>query len=169
MISLFAKLLSILNSDTEPKFIALAIMLGMMAGFSLSVSLVSMLVLILLFSLRAHLGAFLMFYGLFSLVALLLNPLVNQVGEAILVHPTLNPFWQELYQHVWFRVLNYNDTYQMGGSAIALVLAIPVFILSLILIKTYRKRFMAFVNKFQVVKSLKASVFYKAFEAANKP
>ena len=168
MLSLFAKLLAILNSDSEPKYIALAISLAMMAGFSLTLSLVSLLVLVLLFSLRVHIGAFLMFYALFSLLALILNPAINSFGEMILLNENLNPIWQSLYQQVWFRVLEYNDTYQMGGSLIALLLAIPVFIASLMLINTYREKFMAFVNKFKVVKSLKASVFYRAFEAANK-
>lgn len=168
MLTFFAKLLGILNSDTEPKFIALAITLAMMAGLSPTFSLVTLLVIALLILLRAHLATFFALYAVFSLVAVLLSPVISMLGEYLLVSENLQQTWQSLYQSVWFRLFEYNDTFHMGSAVLAVALIIPTYLVSILLIKAYREKFMAFVNKFQIVKSLKASKFYKVYEVANQ-
>lgn len=168
MLTFFAKLLSILNSDTDPKYIALAISLALMMGLSPTFGLIPLIVILSLFIFRAHLGTFLALYALFSLVAIIISPLVNALGEQILVSGNLQQIWQELYQSAWFRLFEYNDTYQMGSSVLSVVLFAPTYLLAILLVKMYRDKFMAFVNRFKIVKSLKASKFFKIYQAANQ-
>ena len=53
----------------------------------------------------------------------------------------------------------------MGSLVIALIAFIPVLLLSRWLILAYRDRLMVWVDKLKITKLLKASKFYKAYQA----
>ena len=166
MISFIAKLLSVLSSDTKPSQIALAVALALLIGFNGFLSIVGLVVILLIFIVRFNISMFLAMSAVFTVLALIVSPLTHQIGEALLTHPALNVTFTNLYQTYWFRLDELNHTVQMGELVASLILFIPVYLLSILLVNKYRSSFMAFVNKFKVVQSLKASKFYRIYSAA---
>ena len=71
----------------------------------------------------------------------------------------------ELYNQYWFRIFELNNTLVMGAAVSSVVLFIPMFLLSYFIVIKYRQALMAFVNKFKVVQTLKASKFYNIYQA----
>ena len=77
------------------------------------------------------------------MVGYLIDPLSASLGETILTNPELRETWTELYQNEWARVSAFNNTIAMGGFVIALILLLPVTIISRLLILQYRHRLLA--------------------------
>lgn len=165
MLTLLAKVLKALNSDASPLQLALALALAMLVAFNSLVSLIGLIALFLLFVLRVNFGAFFLGLGIFSAVNLLLNSLFINVGEQLLTSIELSETWASLYQSYWFRIAELNNTLVMGALVCSLMLFVPVTLLSQFLVVKYRALIMAFVNKFKVVQTLKASKFYQIYDA----
>ena len=167
MLTLLAKLLSILNSDAEPNQIASAVALAMLAGFNPIVGIMGALVLLAIICLRVNLSTFLALLAVFSAFSLLLAPVFAMAGEWLLTHVELQAFWTSMYQTYWFRLFDLNHTLVLGSIFCAVILFLPVFLLAKWLIVKYRAALKAFVEKFKVIQSLKASKFYRIYETVH--
>lgn len=165
MISLLAKLLSVLNSDTKPSQIALAIAFALLVGFNGIISSVGLLVIILLFVIRCNLTIFLAFTAVFAVLAKLFSFLTHIVGEAVLTAEGLQSTLTDLYQTYWFRLDELNNTVEMGDLVFSIIAFVPVYFIGLIIVNKYRSSLMGFANKFKVVQTLKASKFYRIYAA----
>lgn len=165
MLTFLAKLLKALNSESAPWQIALAFSFALIVGFTPWLSMHNLVVLILVFSLRVNLTAFFLGVAVVSGLAWLLDPYLSSVGEALLTKPEWQEFWTHLYQQDVWRILAFNHTLVLGGLTVAFVLFLPVFWIIRALIVVYRERLLAWVNKFKVVHMLKASKFYRLYQA----
>ena len=163
MLSLLARLLKALNSDSAPGQVAFAIALGMIPGFTPFWSILNLFVLLIAMVLRINLSAFIFGVIIFSLIGYALDPVSASVGESLLMNPDLREYWTSLYQNEWMRVLAFNNTITLGGLLIALVLLIPVTLISRILILQYRHRLLAWVNRLKIVQGLKASKLWALY------
>lgn len=164
MLTLLAKLLSILNSDATPAQLAIAITLAMLAGINGVFSFIGLIALFLLFVIRANISIFLALLAVFALLTLAFAPLLSMIGEAVLTNSGLTSLFTGLYNGYWFRLFQLNNTLVMGSALVSLVFVLPTFIVAKALVVKYRQAFMAFVNKFKVVQTLKASKFYQLYE-----
>jgi len=165
VISLLAKLLSVLNSDTKPSQIALAIALALLVGFNGVVSSIGLLVILLLFVVRCNLTIFLAFTAVFAVLGKLFSFLTHLIGEAVLTAEGLQSLLTDLYQTYWFRLDELNNTVEMGDLIFSVVAFVPVYFISIIIVNKYRISLMGFANKFKVVQTLKASKFYRIYAA----
>lgn len=165
MLTVLAKLLSILNSDANPSQISLAITLAMLAGVNSYFSLLGLIAICLLFVLRANISAFLALSAVFALLSFALAPVLSSVGDGILTSQSMQPLFTSLYNQEWFQLFALNNTLVMGSAIVSLVLAVPVFFLSNIMVEKYRAAMMEFVNKFKIVQTLKASKFYNIYQS----
>ncbi len=165
MIAMLAKLLKALNSDSAPGQIALAFALSLITGLTPLLSLHNVPILLLACLLRINFGAFMLGTLFFSGLAYLLDPLAIAMGESLLTNPTYQSFWTELYQSNFWRVTAFNNTLILGSLVIALIAFLPVLIGARLLISVYRDRLMAWVEKLKITKLLKASKFYKMYQA----
>lgn len=138
MITSFTKIFKLLSSDIEPYQLSLGICLGFVIGLSPIVSIQSISVLILLIVLRANFSIFMISFGLISLVAYLVDPLLSALGRAILNMPGLEQTFTQMYNSGFWRFMNFNNTVAMGSLIISLILFIPVFFLMNFLIDKYR-------------------------------
>jgi uncharacterized protein (TIGR03546 family) len=163
MLTLFARLLNALNSDSAPGQVAFAFSLSLFVGLMPFLSVFNLLILLLVLILRVNLSAFIFGVMLFSLIGYLIDPLSASLGEAVLLAPGLQETWTSLYQNEWMRVLAFNNTVTMGGFLIALVSLLPVTYLSRVLIIQYRHRVLAYINRLKVVQVLKASKVYALY------
>lgn len=161
MLKAVAKLLAVLGSQTAPGQVALAVVLGMVAGLTPLAAPHNLLVLFLLLVLRANLSAFLVAWGLFSGAAWLLDPLFDAVGLGLLSAGPLQGLWTAAYGVPALRLTRFNHTIVLGSLACCLVLAAPVYALCVAGIVRYRERLLARVRSLRAVQALKASRLFR--------
>lgn len=165
MIESIAKFIKVLNSETEPGQIALALCLSMIAGLTPVLSLHNLLVLLLVLVLRANLSAFILGWVFFSALAFALDPLFHRIGLAVLTAPSLSEFWTGLYNTVWFRLDQLNNTIIMGSLLFSLILFIPAMILFNLLIRRYREHLLAWVRNTRLMQIVKATKLFQMYQS----
>jgi uncharacterized protein (TIGR03546 family) len=156
-----AKLLAVLGSQTAPGQIALAAVLGMVAGLTPLAAPHNLVVLLLLLVLRANLSAFLVVWAVCSGLAYLLDPVFDAVGLWLLSAGPLQGLWTALYNVPALRLTRFNHTIVLGSLVLCLLLAVPVYALCVAAIVRYRERVLARVRALRVVQALKASRLFR--------
>lgn len=151
--------LKILNGDVSPGQIAAGLCLGLLLAFTPFWSLHTIIVLFVICVFRVNISAALIGMAVFSLPAYFLDPYFIQLGEYILTKPEWQAFWTQLYQQDIWRLAHFNNTLTMGSLVVSLAAFIPLFVIFRWLIIRYRQHFLEYINKFKVVKVLKASKF----------
>ena len=164
MLEALAKLLAVLNSETEPGQITLGFCFAMVAGFPPLWSLHNILVLLLVLLLRVNLSAFLLGLGFFSAVAFTLDPLFHRLGLAVLTASSLEPLWTALYNQTLWRLEQFNDSIVMGSLLVSLVLFVPLLFTGNALIVRYRVHVLAWVQRMRIMKWLKVTQFWRLYE-----
>ena len=165
MIAMLAKLLKALNSDSSPSQIGLAFALALITGLTPLFSLHNLVIIFIACIVRINFGAFLLATAFFSGLAYLLDPAAIALGESLLTNSEYQALWTELYQSEFLRATGFNNTLIMGSFVISIIAFIPVLMISTWLITVYRGRLMMWVDKLKITKMLKASKFYKAYQA----
>ena len=164
MLRLIAKLLAVLNSETHPGQISLGFCFAMIAGLTPLLSLHNLVVLLLVLVLRVNLAAFVLGLGVFSGMAYLLDPVFHWNGLQILTMPSLEGLWTSMYNCPVGRLSRFNNTIVMGSLVFSLVLFVPVYILSNMLITHYRSHVLAWVEKTKLMRVFKASKLYQFYQ-----
>ena len=164
MLRATAKLLIILNSETNPSQISLAFCLAMVAGFTPLWTPHNLIVVFLLLVLRANLSAFILGWALFSSLAFALDPLFHRLGVAILTASPLEPLFTTLYNSTPWRIENFNDSIVAGSLCVSLAAFIPVFLGSNVLVRRYREHVLEWFMRTRLMTFIKASRFYGVYE-----
>jgi uncharacterized protein (TIGR03546 family) len=164
MLKSIAKLLKVLNSETEPGQISLGFCFAMFAGFTPLMTLHNLLVIFLVCVLRVNLSAFLLGLLAFTGVAYLLDPLFNQLGILLLTAQPLEPLWTALYNIILFRLENFNNSIVMGSLVFSLILFIPLYLLLNLAITKYREHLLRWIKKSRVMQFFMASKLYRIYQ-----
>lgn len=167
MLKLLARTLKVLNSETDPLQISLALVLAMVAALPPVMSVHNLAVLVLVMVLRVNLSSFILGLALFGSAAYLLDPLFHRVGLWLLTADPLVGFWTTLYNTVPGRLERINNTIVAGSLTLSLALALPLLVLFNILIRQYRERVMEMVRKSRLAQALKASRFYGIYSSVS--
>lgn len=157
------KLVREISANTDPAQIALAISFAMIFGFTPTWTLHNVLVLLLVSILRVNWAAFFTTWGLFSILAFLLDPLFHTIGYNVLTMDSMKETWTAMYNTNVWHLESFNNTIAMGSLLVSLICFIPVFILSKWLIIKYRKHFVEMVKKSRVLKIVKMNKWIKPF------
>ena len=165
MIKSIAKLIKVLNSETEPGQISLGLCLSMVAGLTPLLLPHNLLVVLLVLILRVNLSAFIVGWVFFSALAFALDPVFHLIGLAFLTAPALFEFWTGLYNTVWFRLDRLDNTIVMGSLLFSLVLFIPALILFNVLIRRYREHLLAWVRKTRLMQVIKATKLFQMYQS----
>lgn len=165
MLTLLAKLLKALNSEASPSQISLAFVLGMILGYTPLWSAHNIIIVLLALVLRINLTGFILAWGVFSGFAYLLDPVFIALGESLLTNPDLKAIWSSLYVSEVWRVTRFNNTLVLGSLVVSLALALPMFFVFNFLIRQYRDRIFAWVQKSRVMQMLKANKFYRIYNS----
>ena len=115
MLTIFAKIFKILNSETEPFQISLALCFAMVAGLTPLWSLHNILVLLLVLLLRVNLTTFILAWIGFSGIAYLLDPVFHSFGYKVLTTASLQSLWTSIYNSILWRLTNFNNSLLMGS------------------------------------------------------
>ena len=168
MIRIIARLLKVLNSESEPGQLSLAFCFAMIIGFTPLFSLHNIIVILLVLLIRVNLSAFLLGWAVFSGIAYLLDPLFHRIGLALLTTSSLEGLWTALYNMTIFRLENFNNTIVMGSLFLSLALFVPLYIVLNISIRKYREHILAWVQKTKFMQAFKASKLYTAYQAISE-
>jgi len=140
------KLLRVLKSNLSPNQIAVAVALGIFAGLppmGLHIVLPCSLALLL----RCSFRSFLISVGLFELISLAVAPGAFAIGRWLLdPNRGLDGLWRWLFHLPVFAPMGYNRYLLLGSLVLALLMAIPVFLLVRWLVKRYRVSFARWVS-----------------------
>jgi len=167
MISTIAKILKVLNSETAPGQISLAICFALIVGLTPFYSLHNLLVLLLVLFLRVNLTTFIVGWLFFSGIAYILDPIFHRLGLAVLTAASLEGLWTSLYNIMIFRLSNFNNSIVMGSVLFSLIFFIPVYFLSNMLITNYRDHILAWIRKTRLMHLIKGSKLFQAYETVS--
>jgi len=165
MLDMLAKLLKALNAEGSPTQISLGFAAGLIVGLTPLWSLHNLLLVFLVFLLRINLSAFFLAFAVFSGIAYFADPMMHNIGEALLTSSALNGFWTSLYNQDIWRLAHFNNTLTLGSLVGAIVLAVPLVFVSNFLVKNYRVHVLTWVRKTRVMQLLKASRFYRIYDS----
>ena len=157
MLRILVKFLRALSSEANPWQIAIALTLGMVMGITPLFRLHNLLILFVLLFFRINIGSFLASFILFSGLAWLADPWIDQLGAAVLTAGGLQEFWTVLFNSGLGRLSQFNHTLTMGGLLAGLLLAPFMLFGTRYLVIQYRVRIMTWVNRLHLVKILKSS------------
>ena len=155
--TILLKLFKALNANQHPGQIALSFVLGMILGLTPLFFAHTLLTLALIFILRINLSAVIASFIVFSGFAYLLDPVFNQVGLRVLHSPALEPLFTNLYNNGFWRLMHFNNSIVLGSVLVASLLSVPAFFAFLIFVRSYRQRFLVWVEQWALVKWLKRS------------
>lgn len=165
MINSVAKLLSIINSETDPSQISLGFAFSMVAGLTPFFGIHNLLVFLLVFLLRVNLSAFLLGTALFSALAYALDPFFHVIGLKLLTSDALRGLWTGMYNMTVFRVAKFNNTIFMGSFVFSILFFVQLLLLSNFLIRKYRVHVMAYIEKTKFVQAWKATGMYRMYRS----
>ncbi len=149
------KILKALNSNESPWQISLGLLFGAVLGLTPLLSPHNLIVLFLALIINLNISMMLVSALVFSGVAYFLDPMFHQIGYGLLTSDGLHGFWTSVFSQPAFILANLNNTIVMGSLATVLILSVPLFFLFNVLIKKYREKFNAFLEKFPVLRFLK--------------
>lgn len=164
MLRILAKLLKVLNSETEPGQISLALCLGMVAGLTPLMSPHNLIVLLLALIIRVNLSAFILGLALFSGVAYMLDPAFHSIGLRILKTNALETLFTGMYNNPFLRITRFNNTIVMGSLITSVAAFIPMAMILNILIRRYRQHVLAWVKKSRLAQMITGSKLYDIYQ-----
>ncbi|GLX83604.1 TIGR03546 family protein [Thalassotalea eurytherma] len=163
MLTLLAKLFQALNSESSSRQIALAVALGFFFGLAPLASLHNVVILFFALFIRVHLSSFILAATFFSGLSYIFSFFLVGLGESLLGAQALQGLWTGLYQFDWFKLAHLHHTYTLGAFVFGLLMLVPMYFLSLTLVEKYRVSLMATLERYRIVKALKASRFYRIY------
>ena len=167
MLTMIARLLKILNSESEPGQISLALCLAMIVGLTPLYSPHNLLVILIVLLIRINLSAAILGWLFFSGLAYLLDPLFHRIGGAVLQAQALSGMWTAMYNTTFFRLAHFNNSILMGSLLFCLAGFVPCYLLFNALIRRYRDHLLAWVQKSRIVQGLKASRLYTVYQSVS--
>jgi uncharacterized protein (TIGR03546 family) len=139
----------------------------MVAGLTPLWSPHNMLVLLLVLLLRVNLTTFILAWVGFSGIAYVLDPVFHSFGYQILTMESLQSLWTSLYNSTLWRLTNFNNSLLMGSLVLSIVLFVPLFLISNLIVKKYREHILAWVMKSRIMQALKASKIYQRYQSVS--
>ncbi len=164
MIREIAKLIRVLNSETAPINISLAISFGMVVGFTNMWSVHNLIILFIVLFFRVNLSAFLVGTLLFKSLSFLLNSIFHEIGLKLLTSDFYHNTGTYLYNITFWKFDRVHNTIIAGGILVVIVGFIPMLILLNIIIKKYRKHILKYARNTKVAKAIMSSDFYHYYK-----
>lgn len=164
MLTSLVRLFKALNSEQNASQLAMALSLSAILGLTPLYSLHNILILLIVFSFRINLSLFFLSYPLFAFIGYLLSDVFESVGLNVLQTPHLIDMWQSFFNTIIGRWSNFYYSGVIGSLLVALAIAIIIYPLSKRLINLYQNKLLVKIEKYHLVKMLKASTFWKLYE-----
>lgn len=161
---LFA-LIKLLNSETGSNQISSGLAVGLILGFAPFFSIQTILVFLIALLFRIQLGAVFLSAFFFKLVAYLLDPAFDRVGELVLETESLRPFFTLLYNMPLVPLTRFNNTIAMGSMIVSVLLVPFAFFYFRFLVAKYRQFVVVRFKGTKFFKALSATSLYKWYHS----
>lgn len=168
MIRQLAKLLRILNSETAPIQISIAICFGMVVGLTQMWSVHNLIILLVVLFFRINLSAFLFGVLVFKSISFLLSGVFHQIGLELLTAEFYLNIGTYLYNTTFWKFDRINNTIIAGSLVVVIVGFLPMLLIFNYLIKRYRKNVLSYVRKTKIAKALRSSDIYNYYQSITK-
>ena len=163
MLTLLARLLRALNSESGAWALAIAFVLGMIMGFTPLWRVHNLLILLVALLFRVNLSGFILSFVICSVIAYLLDPVFHNIGFAILSAESWQPVWQSMYDSAFWRVVQFHHTITLGSLVLSIAFAPILAFVSFWIVSQYRARIQARFNRLRIVQALKANRFWAIY------
>ena len=160
MIRQIAKLLRILNSETAPINISLAICFGMVVGLTQMWSVHNIIILFIVLFFRVNLSAFILGTLVFKSFSFLFNGVFHQIGLSLLTADWYRYLGTYLYNITFWKFDRINNTIVVGSIMVSIIGFLPMLLLLNALIKKYRKHILGYIRKTKIAKAMMSSDLY---------
>ncbi len=165
MLNQLMQLISILNSKTKPGELALGVVMGMYAGFLSGAPLDLVIIFMLLVIFNANITMFIFSMAAFKLLAFGVDIAGDKLGYAVLTIGAVKKAGVVLMSLPVIPFTKFNYTVIMGDFLIAVALTPFVWFGTVKSVPFYRDHIMEKVDKFKVVKMIKASNAFKTYNS----
>jgi len=162
-LKLLQSLVSTLNSEGTPRQIATGFAFGAALGLTPLVNVHNLVVLALACLLNVSFGAFLLGWTVFVPAGFALDPLFHVVGLALLQVPGLTGFWTALANTPGVPLTNFNNSVVLGSLVGWLVLWLPIYVVSRVLVVKYRVHVFERLKKTRIFQAVAASKLYSYY------
>ncbi len=163
MLTLLAKILKALNSEQSPSQLAIAVSLAAILGLTPLLSFHNILVILIALWFRVNLGILLVSYPLFMLLGWMLAPGFDSVGYWLLEMPSLQTFWEVLYNQLGGRWSGFYYTGRLGSFVVSIIVAIVLFPIMRFAVVKYREVVLAKMQKSRLMVWLRASKLWQLY------
>ncbi|MDV6315649.1 DUF2062 domain-containing protein [Idiomarina sp. HP20-50] len=163
MLTILAKLLKALNSETSAWALALAIVLGMFMGITPLWRIHNLIILLAALIFRVNLSLFIVSFAIFSGIAYLLDPWFHSIGLSLLQASSWQGIYEAVYATALGRLSMFNHTITLGSFVVALIAAPILAAVSYWVVVNYRKRIQAKIMKFRLVQVIRGSRFWQIY------
>ena len=157
MLGILIKILKILNSESSPRQIALAVALAGFVGLTPFLTVQNLVIILVVCLLRVNFTAFLLAWPAFALLSFVLAPVIETLGGAVLNNDGLVGPWTSFFNTLTGRLTYFYNTHTMGGTILAAILFLPVFFGVQVGVHRYRTSWAEKIKNMPVVKTLTAS------------
>lgn len=138
MFAFLIKIFSALNTNSHPGEIAHAVCIGLLMGFMPKDNTLWYVLFAFFVFFRINKGAFFLTALIMSFIAGFIDPLFDTLGYFVLMLEPLQTIFANLLEVPFVAFTKINNTIVMGSFVGSLLLYIPVYILTLILVKVWR-------------------------------
>ena len=165
MIGLLARILKALNSETDPRQLAGAVVLACFFGLTPLWTLHNLIVLLLVLVLRVNLSIFIVAWGVFTVLAFALDPLFDALGHAVLTAQPLRPLWAAFYATDPGRLSAFNNSVVMGSLCVGIILAPVLWFATTHLVRNYRTHMLEWVRRKRLYQVIRGSRLLTAYQS----
>jgi len=163
-LKLLQSLLKTLHSEGTPGQVAAGVALGAALGLTPIMNVHNLVILAAIVLLNVSFGGGMLGWALFVPIGFLLDPVFDRVGRALLVDsPALRPMWTVMYNSAVLPYTNFNNTVVLGSVVSWLVLALPIYFVTRVLVARYRATVGEKVRQSKFYKTVMASRAYNVY------
>ncbi len=165
LLKTLGQILKLLNSETSPYQLAAGFCFGSVVGFSPFFTWHNLIIFLVVCLLRVNFSMFFLAIAVTGLIGFFLDPVFDGIGYWMLVDlGSLRSLWITISSMPLLPYFRFNNTVVMGSLTFALASFIPLFVLMIWLIKSYRKRWRERILRSQFMRTFKATKLYGLYQ-----
>jgi uncharacterized protein (TIGR03546 family) len=135
----FTKVFAALNANSNPAQIAGGVACAFLIALLPGLNLFAVLILIITFFIRINTVMMFIFIPIFQIITPLLDPILNWIRFNVLRQEFLQSVFTRMSEMPIIPLSGFNNTLVAGGLITGIALFVPVFLLFIVLVNSYRK------------------------------
>lgn len=168
ILKILAKTLAALNSNGKPASIGAALCMAFLLAIIPAGNLLWISILLLSFLFRVHWGMELLFFLIFKGLSPLLTSWTEPLGWALMQKPAITALIYRINAVPFLFMADLNHSLTFGGLAAGIFAWLPLFFLTLFLVKLFREKISPAIARSKWMKAFQKSPLVATFSKALK-